>query len=113
MSKLLVTCCRRGALQAAAAGRRSRDARPATDSHPPDRLARGSNGEVGKGDVLVAVDGRSVHDMNLDAVRRLIVGPEGPPVALQLLRAGRRPYTVTLRRARQPSLQSTVAVGGW
>ena len=55
-----------------------------------------------KGDVLVSVDGRSVHDLALDAVRRLITGPEGSPVSLQLLRAGRQTYTATIARAHPP-----------
>ena len=52
--------------------------------------------------MLVAVDGCSVHDLSLADVRRLTAGPEGRQVLLQLLRAGRRPYTVVLRRARHP-----------
>jgi len=60
------------------------------------------SGQIEKGDVLVAVDGRSVHDLDLDAVRKLITGPEGSPVTLQLLRAGRQPYTATMARAHPP-----------
>ncbi len=48
------------------------------------------------------MDGRSVHDLDLDAVRRLITGPEGSPVTLQLLRSGRQPYSTTMARAHAP-----------
>ncbi len=76
---------------------------PRRDPPPaPARLSRGRSGKIEKGDVLVSVDGRSVHDLDLDAVRRLITGPEGSPVALQLLRAGRQPYTATMARAHPP-----------
>ncbi len=59
---------------------------------PPPRLPRGRSGRMERGDVLVSVGGRSVHDRDLESST-----PGGSPVTLQLLRAGRQPYSQPAR----------------
>ena len=58
-----------------------------------------ARGGVKRGDVIIAVDGRSLEGRGLNAAADLIVGREGTPVRLTVLRDGRT-GTFTLTRAR-------------
>jgi hypothetical protein len=78
------------------AARGGRGERAGREPAPP-RLPRGRSGRMERGDVLVFVGGRSVHDRDLESST-----PGGSPVTLQLLRGcvGRLQVDRGLRHAR-------------
>lgn len=55
--------------------------------------------DVRPGDLIVAVDGASIKGKPLDAVVRLIKGPEGTGVKLRIRRGEAEPFDVDLKRA--------------
>ena len=50
--------------------------------------AASRSGRVNAGDVILAIDGRSIDGMDLENIKNLTIGDEGTNCSLQLLRAG-------------------------
>jgi carboxyl-terminal processing protease len=56
------------------------------------------------GERLLAVDGQSVQDADVDTITGMLIGPEGTPVTLTLRNAAGRQHEVTLLRTLAPPL---------